>query len=101
MKNVDDVTSPFEGTWRKPNPRDVAKRPRITWTSTIILNCNVLSTAKFLEHSNNQQTLIFLPQKWVHTFAKDDYPSANIEKIREIPHWLDEENVGCPFFLLK
>ena len=80
---------------------DVANRPRITWTSTIILNYNVLSTAKFLEHSNNQQTLIFLPQKWVRTFAKDDYPTANIEKIREIPHWLDEENVGCPFFFVE
>ena len=38
-KNVDDVTSPFEGTWRKPRQMDVANRPRITWTSTIILLC--------------------------------------------------------------
>ena len=63
MKNVDDVTSPFEGTWRKPNPRDVAKRPRITWTSTIILiglsfpppsfsNIRIISKRLFFYHKN-------------------------------------------------
>ena len=30
QKNVDDVTSLFEGTWRKPIAIDVASRPRIT-----------------------------------------------------------------------
>ena len=69
MKNVDDVTSPFEGTWRKPIVM------RCSEASTHNVNVHyyshwiVLSTAKFLEHSNNQQTLIFLPQKWVHTYT--------------------------------
>ena len=61
----------------------------------------VLSTAKFLEHSNNQQTLIFIPQKWVHTFAKEAYPTANIEIIRETPHRQDKENVSNRCFLAK
>ena len=64
-KNVDDDTSPFEGTWRKPMHRDAANRPRITWTSAVNLrymsfpppsfsNIRIISKRLYFYHKNGR-----------------------------------------------